>query len=67
MSARNIPYEPPASLYDLFTRGVDRYKANYDRVFSATPEDSALVTRLVKRQDEEIKQLVKFSSKDGLS
>lgn len=33
MSAKNFPYEPPTSLYDAFTRGVDRYRANYDKVF----------------------------------
>lgn len=33
MSAKNFPYEPPSALYELVARGVDRYRANYDRAF----------------------------------
>lgn len=37
MSAKNIPYEGPDSLYALMRHGRDVCKANYDRVFEESP------------------------------
>ena len=31
--AYNFPYEGPKNLYELLTRGTNRYKENYDRAF----------------------------------
>lgn len=32
--ALNIPYDELKDLYTLLMRGVDRYKANFDKVFT---------------------------------
>ena len=52
MGARNFPYEGPNSLYDLCMRGVDRYRANYDKVFGPayTTEEMAKRKRKIEKK-----------------
>lgn len=38
VSAKNIPYDKPRTLFRLLSHGYDSYKANYDRVFSESAE-----------------------------
>jgi hypothetical protein len=36
VSAKNFPYEGPTTMWEACERPIDRYRENYDKVFSST-------------------------------